>query len=78
MNTEKRMGWRELLMHPLIKQKEEEPIGDRFLVQNDLHLPEVNLDLKLEPTTVTNIKGEEKRDIVEISNSFDMKSEPKK
>ena len=51
------MGWRELLEHPLIKQKEEEPIGERFLVQNDLRLPEVNLELELEPTTVTNIKG---------------------
>ena len=44
------MGWRELLEHPLIKQKEEEPIGDRFLVQNDLKLPEINLDIQLEPT----------------------------
>ncbi len=44
------MGWRELLEHPLIKQKEEEPIGDRFLVQNDLQLPNVNLDIKMDPT----------------------------
>jgi serine/threonine protein kinase len=45
VSTEKRMGWRELLEHPLIRQKEEEPIGDRFLVQNNLKLPEVNLDI---------------------------------
>jgi hypothetical protein len=51
VNTEKRMGWRELLEHPLIKQKEAEPIGDRFLIQNNLEMPKVDEDLMMEPTT---------------------------
>lgn len=41
------MGWRELLEHPLIKEKEEEPIGDRFLLRASLQIPEVDLDLKV-------------------------------
>lgn len=70
VNTEKRMGWRELLEHPLIRQKEEEPIGERFLVQNDLHLPEVNLDLKVEPIIRISPSVELNFEDLELINSF--------
>ena len=39
MKTEIRMDWRELLEHPLIKQKPEEPICDRFLEKQPLRAP---------------------------------------
>lgn len=39
VDTEKRIGWRELIEHPLIKVKAEEPLPERFILRTSLIEP---------------------------------------
>jgi serine/threonine protein kinase len=46
VDTEKRMGWRELIEHPLIKERQG-PIGNRFLIKRELEEPQVDYEFKV-------------------------------
>jgi serine/threonine protein kinase len=46
VDTDKRIGWRDMLNHPLIKVKEQEPLPQRFVQRASLIIPKFNPELE--------------------------------